>query len=126
MATSPRLAATARLCRRFRLLAFSYLLAGVITTHVFAQATTGSITGRIFNPATQEYLRNAEIAAESTDRVAYSGDDGVYVLTNLPAGEVTLTVSYTGYDRATARVSVAGGQTAVRDFELKGASFEPG
>ena len=38
-------------------------------------ADTGTITGRIFNPATQEYVRNAEIAIEGTNTVTFSGDD---------------------------------------------------
>ena len=43
----------------------------------FAQiAADGRITGRIFNPATQQYVRNAEIRVEGTDLVTYSGDDG--------------------------------------------------
>src|SRR5688572_13137456 len=60
--------------------------------------STGTITGRIFNPATQQYVRNAEIRVAGTDLVAYSGDDGSYVLTNVPGPDVGLTVTYTGYD----------------------------
>jgi iron complex outermembrane receptor protein len=87
---------------------------------------SGRIVGRIFNPATQEYVRNAEVAVEGTDVVAFSSDDGSYVLSNVPAGNVTLSVTYTGYDRATAALGVTAGQTATRDFELKGSTFGPG
>ena len=86
----------------------------------------GTLTGRIFNPATNEYVRNAEIQIEGTSLTAYSRDDGSYVLTNIPAGEITVTVSYTGYQRETARVTVGAGQAATRDFDLKGAVFGPG
>jgi iron complex outermembrane recepter protein len=86
-------------------------------------AGTGRIVGRIFNPATQEYVRNAEIAVEGTHVVAFSADDGSYVLTGVPAGEVVVSVNYTGYDRAQSRLTVAAGQTATRDFELKGAVY---
>jgi TonB-dependent receptor len=86
----------------------------------------GTLTGRIFNPATNEYVRNAEIQVEGTSLTAYSRDDGSYVLTNIPAGEVTVTVTYTGYQRETTRVSVGAGQAASRDFDLKGAVFGPG
>ena len=51
---------------------------------------TGRISGRIFNPATQEYVRNAEISVEGTNVVTFSGDDGSYVLSNVPAGKVTV------------------------------------
>ena len=63
-------------------------------------ASTGKISGRVFNPATQQYVRNAEIRVAGTDVVAYSGDDGSYVLANIPAGDRALTVTYTGYDVA--------------------------
>ncbi len=87
---------------------------------------TGRISGRIFNPATQEYVRNAEVTVDGTDLIAFSGDEGSYVLSKVPAGDVTVAVSYTGYDRAAARVTVAPGATATRDFELRGSVFRPG
>jgi TonB-dependent receptor len=87
---------------------------------------TGTITGRVFNPATQEYVRNAEITVDGTNLLTYSGDDGSYTLSNVPAGEANLSVTYTGYERATSRVTLSAGQTATRDFELKGAVYQPG
>ena len=68
-------------------------------------------------------LRNAEVAIEGTNIVAFSGDDGSYTLPNIPAGEATVTVTYTGYDRASTRISLAPGATVTRDFELKGSTF---
>lgn len=86
----------------------------------FAQpASTGSIEGRIFNPVTGEYIRNAEVHVQGTDRIAVSETDGRYRLSNLPAGDVTISVSYTGYLPATATVPVAGGQVVTRDFDLQ-------
>ncbi len=35
-------------------------------------AATGRVTGRIFNPATGEYMRNAEIRLDGSERIAYS------------------------------------------------------
>jgi iron complex outermembrane recepter protein len=98
----------------------------LVPASLHAQATgTGRISGRIFNPATQEYVRNAEVAVEGTNVVTISADDGTYVLSNVPAGNVTVAVTYTGYDRATASISLGAGQTATRDFELKGSTFRP-
>jgi TonB-dependent receptor len=82
----------------------------------------GSVSGRVFNPATGEYVRNAEVAIEGTNLVTYTQADGSYSLANVPAGEVRVIVTYTGYEKAAIPVVVAAGQTAVRDFELKGAS----
>ncbi|MDO8545275.1 MAG: TonB-dependent receptor [Opitutaceae bacterium] len=107
--------------------ALAWLAAAGVTLTALGQASsTGMIAGRIFNPATQEYVRNAEVSVEGTHLVAYSGDDGSYVLTNVPAGSVTLTVTYTGYDKASALVGVAAGGTAEKDFELKGSTFQAG
>ena len=80
----------------------------------------------VFNPATQEYVRNAEVRVDGTNLVTYSGDDGSYVFANVPAGEIGLAVTYTGYEPAAARLTLGAGLTATRDFELKGATFQPG
>ena len=88
-------------------------------------AATGTIRGRVLSPATQEYLRNVEVVVVGTNLATYTGDDGFYTLTNVPAGEIELSVSYTGYETGTARVNVGAGATATRDFELKASSFRP-
>ncbi|MDP3071659.1 MAG: TonB-dependent receptor [Opitutaceae bacterium] len=112
-----------RVTRRL-LQAFCALVAATIA--LAQSAGTGRITGRVFNPATQEYVRNAEVAVVGTDIVAFSDADGSFVLPNVPAGAVTLAIAYTGYERATAALTVTAGATATRDFELKGAVFAPG
>ncbi len=91
-----------------------------------SSAGTGTILGRIFNPATQEYVRNAEITVEGTNLLVYSGDDGSYALTGVPAGEARIAVNYTGYERATATVSLGAGLSATHDFDLKGATYGTG
>ncbi len=106
---------------------FAIAFAGLSLLPVRAQTSaTGTVTGRIFNPATQEYVRNAEIAVDGTNLITYSADDGSYALTNVPAGNVTISVTYTGYDRATATVNLGAGQTATRDFDLKGSTYRSG
>ena len=114
-----------RLCGAHRFVR-SWLLLAIGAVAAFAQAGAGGIIGgRIYNPATEQYVRNAEVRVSGTDLVAYSSDDGTYVLTNVPAGEATLTVTYTGYDVATARVAV-GGTAATQNFELRGATYPAG
>jgi len=88
--------------------------------------STGRIIGRIFNPATKEYVRHAEVAVDGTNLTTVSGDDGSYVLSNIPAGNVSVSVTYTGYDRAFSQVVLPAGQTATRDFELKGSTYRTG
>ena len=85
---------------------------------LLAQTGTGSISGRIFNPATGEYLRNAQIRLESTGQTVGSDNGGNYRISPVPEGPVTIVVSYTGYHSVTATVEVAAGATVARDFEL--------
>ena len=78
----------------------------------------GTIAGRVFNPATGEYIRNATIRVEGGAVSAVSAGGGEYRLYPVPAGNVTLSVSYTGYRTVTAAVAVPAGATVARDFEL--------
>ncbi|MBL9200527.1 MAG: TonB-dependent receptor [Opitutaceae bacterium] len=111
--------------RRLARVLFALIIAAS-TAAAFAQsAATGRITGRVFNPATEEFVRNAELSVVGTNIVAYSDTDGSYVLPGVPAGAVTIAVSYTGYERATAALTVSAGATATRDFELQGSTFRP-
>ena len=128
MTNHQRLNQSAALDRVLLVFRFSFALLMTIalcaTQTALAQAAgTGRIVGRVFNPATQEYVRNAEVAVEGTNLVTFSGDDGSYALTNVPAGEVNVSVTYTGYDRAVNAVRVAAGQTATRDFDLRGSVY---
>jgi len=53
-------------------------LALVFATSLSAQPSgAGRITGYIFNTATKQFVRNAEVAVEGTNIVAFSADNGV-------------------------------------------------
>ena len=60
-------------------------LTSILTSSAHAQTSgTGTLSGRVFNPATNEYVRNAEIQVEGTNLTTYSRDDGSYVLPACP------------------------------------------
>jgi iron complex outermembrane receptor protein len=86
---------------------------------------TATITGRIFHPAAGEFLRNAEVRVVGGPSVT-SGEGGVYRISGLAPGNVSLLVSFTGFQSATATVRLAGGETVTRDFELRTALKEEG
>src|SRR5688572_8597414 len=96
------------------------LLFGAMTVSAVAQpnAGGGTIEGRVFNPLTGEYLRNAEVRVQGTEIIAITEVDGRFRL-NLPAGPATLAVNYTGYQPATANVIVGAGQTVSQNFDLQ-------
>ncbi len=86
---------------------------------IFAQATaTGVIVGRVFNPASGQYIRNAEVTIAGTNRATVTDNSGSFRLPDVPAGQATVTVAFTGYRTATAPVTVSASQTVTQDFSL--------
>lgn len=84
----------------------------------FAQAATGTITGRVANAVTGGYLEGAEVsvagaAAVLTDR------NGGFTLTGVAAGMQRVRVYYTGLDIATPTVDVRAGQVAQLNVSLE-------
>ena len=115
--------------RPFRLgtvvaLACTWLLSALLAS---AQtAATGTISGRVFNPATQQYVANAEISVQGTMLSTTSASDGTYQIVNVPPGAVTVEVNYTGYTAEPARLTVAPGQTVAQDFNLSSSQLPAG
>lgn len=107
------------LFRLFSLCACSLFCAFSLPSSALAQPpAAGSISGRVFNPVTREFVRNAEVRIEGSDRVAYTEDGGYYRFDSLPAGEIALVTRYAGYAPAIARVTVVAGRAIQRDFDL--------
>ncbi|MEJ1973096.1 MAG: outer membrane beta-barrel protein [Lacunisphaera sp.] len=97
-----------------------FLLASMLLAFVapaFAQAT-GTITGRVYNAVSKEYVRDANIHVAGTDITVPSEAGGDFTLARVPAGEVTLEVTYTGLPRVTTKVTVADGATVNQEIEL--------
>lgn len=80
--------------------------------------STGTVTGRVLNPATNEYVRNAEVRVEGTNIVATTEEGGYYRLHNVPARAVTVVATFPGAETRTASVNVTAGAVATHDFEL--------
>ncbi|MFM8535124.1 MAG: TonB-dependent receptor domain-containing protein [Acidimicrobiia bacterium] len=115
MNPTPRYAST-RIFKIVRML--GALSAGSLATLLAQAPATGLLTGRVFNPATREYVQNAEVRLEGTALATTTGFDGSYRLENVPAGQVTVVVSYSGYTNARVVVQVPAAGRAVRDVEL--------
>jgi iron complex outermembrane recepter protein len=97
---------------------FAWILSWLISAVLVHAQGSGSITGRVFNPVTGEYVRNAEVRLQGSDRLVTTESDGTFRLDNVPAGPATITVTYTGYNTASETVTVAPGQTATREINL--------
>src|SRR5688572_17186319 len=97
-----------RSLRRVTLQAAAFMLGllGTTLSSVAQTAGTGTVQGRVFNPVSKDYVRNAEVRLQGTDQVTYTENDGSFTFQNVPAGEATLVVTYTGYNTVTESFTV--------------------
>jgi iron complex outermembrane receptor protein len=98
--------------------ALAGLLLLALPVLALAQASTGTITGRVFNPATHEYIRNAEIRIPGTSLAVHSEEGGFFRLPNVPSGQVTVVATYPGHETKSAVLTVTPADIATHDFEL--------
>lgn len=90
----------------------------VLSGSAHAQTATGSISGRVFNSATQEYVRNAEVRLAGTRLTTISEEGGQYQLRNVPAGVATVVTFYPGHSSAPAKILVGAEATVVCDLTI--------
>lgn len=81
-------------------------------------AQTGAIEGRVLNVVTGDYLNNVRVTVSGTSLEAQTDATGSYRIGAVPAGKVTLSVTYTGLDGQQVVVDVAAGATVRHNFEL--------
>ena len=109
------ISSVSRVCGLFA--AFAWL-----ATPVCAQTlATGTIEGRVFDPARNGYLEKARVTVDGTNQEAFTDEGGQYRFTQVPAGQATLRVFFTGFTPQTEVVSVVAGQTVQRDITLAAA-----
>ncbi len=80
--------------------------------------TGGTITGRVQNVVTGNYLNKARISVKGTNLVVYTDESGVYRIVDVPAGANTLEVFYTDLDVQEVSVMVNSRGTVERNFDL--------
>ena len=88
-----------------------------------AQERTGTITGVVTDVSGGQALESAVVTLDSTETAVLTDTEGSYVLTGVPAGEHTLTVSILGYETRQVQVTVVAGETATVNIELTGAAL---
>lgn len=79
--------------------------------------TMSIITGRVSNAATNASLEGAVVRLDRTEFAATTDRDGTYRL-QVPAGDYTLAVSYTGLDTQSVPLSVQPGRILQQDVGL--------
>ncbi|MSU51503.1 MAG: TonB-dependent receptor [Opitutus sp.] len=83
-----------------------------------AARESGTITGRVLNAQTGQYLNNARVAIKGTGVLTFTDQTGAYRLVGVPGGSVTLEVFFTGLDPQQATLAVAAGRELEHDFQL--------
>src|SRR5437868_1498596 len=96
---SPRFPSASR-CRVIGIAFLFFTLAA----RAWAQAT-GTIAGRVTNPATGGVVEHAHLTIEGTTIETFTDADGYYRIAGVPAGVVTLRAFFTGFPSATSSVS---------------------
>lgn len=104
------------------LLSFLLLCAAFFPIAAAENAATGTVIGRIFNPARGEFVASAEVRISGHASTAVTEHDGSYRLTNVAVGTRELSATYTGAKVAIITIEVRAGETVTRDLELTAAS----
>ena len=81
-------------------------------------SATGTVTGQVFNASTDTALRNARVTISGDSREVITDSDGGFLFTDVPAGDVRVTVSYIGFEKQVADLTLTPGGRIERDFDL--------
>jgi hypothetical protein len=93
----------------------------LLATIMSAQSFRGSIRGKVVDPS-GSIIAGAKVSAKNTEtgltREVTTGDDGGYVLAELPAGVYTVTAQAAGLSPAAQNIQVNVGLDTTADFDL--------
>jgi hypothetical protein len=99
----------------------------MLCASAFAQSpATGTVSGRVSNQATAQYLGEAEVSLEGTAFRALTDRDGSYTLLNVAPGTYTAVVSYAGLDGQKQALTVVAGKSTTQDFALTAGIYKLG
>jgi TonB-dependent receptor len=84
----------------------------------FAFAQSGTVRGKVFDSVSNNPLAGANVIIQGTTLGAATDLNGSFVIRSVPAGESTIVISYIGYDRTTANITVVANRITEQDFSL--------
>ncbi len=103
------------------LLSLFIVLIATATQPSNAQTQTASIVGTV-QDVSGSVLVSAKVTVDPTGRQAATNDQGEFRISNLPAGDYTVTVSYVGFASSSTPVKLQSGQVTTVNQTLKVAS----
>ena len=98
--------------------------ASVLTAESAAAQATGNIRGQITDAVTGRPLAGAQVLVVGTGRGGLANSSGNYLVLNVPAGSQVVRIEIIGFGTVEQQVTVAGGQTAQVDFQLRQQALE--
>ncbi|NQU27152.1 MAG: carboxypeptidase-like regulatory domain-containing protein, partial [Candidatus Marinimicrobia bacterium] len=84
------------------------LLVFALPVMIFAQAT---ITGKVTDAGTGRTLPGANVLIEGTTMGAAADASGNYLIANVPSGNITISASVIGYEKASQTINLTGATT---------------
>jgi len=99
--------------------AILFNLAGLVSAK--AQEARGTISG-VVKDSNGGVLVGARVEIQPTGKYAVTDDQGQFRISDVPAGQYTVTVSYVGFAPFSTSMTVSAGQVATTDISLKVAS----
>ncbi len=85
---------------------------------LFAQSTTGSVSGSIVDASTGKYLEGAEVSINGTELHDVTAREGTFTINGVSVGAHTVTVTYPGLETKSTSVNVVAGQVVTAPFRL--------
>lgn len=84
------------------------------------------ITGKVTDGQTNAPLAGVQITTSPVTSSVNTGQDGIYTLPNITAGQYTITAKKDGYNDNTATITISEGQTVTADVQMiqQGAELE--
>ena len=83
-----------------------------MTMGFLAKAQTGKIKGFVYDKENGEPVLFTNVTIKGTTLGAATDVNGYYTVTNVPAGEQTVQITYLGYDTLSAPVTIEANQIA--------------
>lgn len=105
-----------RLLRQAALCVAAALL--LVTAPLFAQTSSGTLTGTVLDSSNGKYLEGAEVVVQGTDLRASTARDGSFTISNIPVGPHTVLVNYPGLETKTESIDLAAGQSISHSIRL--------
>src|SRR5262245_48208127 len=96
----------------------------IFNISIYAQSSTGVVTGHVADASTGEPLPGAEVVVNGSLLSTTTDLSGDFRLVGVPAGSREVTTSYLGHRTETATVMVTAGATTPLDVKLAIDRFE--